>query len=259
MKRTLFILLVTSFLLIPLLSQNVSGNDFIFPQIDEADELWVQAFNKNKGDVSSLYLDAAVFFAEKDAVRKGSKEIADYYMKLYQDTGEITGLVVEGRYVETLNLIYEMGYFTTANNREYQFIAVWKKQFGAGWVRELEMVGLKTPHEVDLAELDQPRDNWVKYCAENDSHALAKNVYTEDAYYYNQGRLMQGWDAIGTEYSYMNSPTYRLQLTPKITRVVQPDLAYEIGQCSGSYRGQYMFRLVKQADGEWKVSVDSNY
>ena len=260
MKKILFLVFISSFLLIPFLPQIATGNELIFTQIDEADKLWVQAFNENKGDVHSLYLDAAVFFAEKDDVRRGNKEIAGYYMKLYQDTGEITELVTEGRFLENVNLVYEMGYFKTVNNREYQFIATWKKQSASGsWFRELETVGVKNPGGIDEQVIDQPRDNWVKYCAAKNAYELVKNVYTADAYYYNRGRLLQGLDAIAKEYSYMNKPNYNLYLHPKVTRIVQPDLAYEIGQCSGSYRGHYILKWVKEADGEWRVAMDSNY
>ena len=54
------------------------------------------------------------------------------------------------------------------------------------------MVGVKILHGLEEKEIDQPRNNWVNYCAAKNAYELVKNVYTADAYYYNRGRLLQG-------------------------------------------------------------------
>jgi hypothetical protein len=55
----------------------------------------------------------------------------------------------------------------------------------------------------------------------------------------------------------MNNPTYQLTLTPIAVEAAGKDIAFEIGQCSGSYGGKYI--LVWQKIGNnWKVLFDSN-
>ncbi len=74
-------------------------------------------------------------------------------------------------------------------------------------------------------------------------------------FYYNNGRLLQGWEKITAEYSYMSNPKYQLQLNPKHVLLIRPDLAYEIGKCAGSYSNHYIIRWEKQPQGGWKVSL----
>ena len=125
----------------------------------------------------------------------------------------------------------------------------------------IEFLVISKQHDTDIdtTSLDQWRNKWMELCNAHQASELVKQLYTADAFYYNRGRLLQGTEAITTEYGYMNSPNYSLTLTPKHIVMVTPDIAYEIGRCSGSYPLPYMLVWEKQSDGQWMVLMDSNF
>jgi len=87
---------------------------------------------------------------------------------------------------------------------------------------------------------------------------LITNTYVENAVYYNNNRLTIGTDHIIKEYQYMNNPAYQLTLIPIILEGVNETLAFEIGQCSGSYGGKYILVWGKRKGTSWKIIFDSN-
>jgi ketosteroid isomerase-like protein len=108
------------------------------------------------------------------------------------------------------------------------------------------------------SELDESRTEWMRLCNAHQVDQLVSRLYASNAFYYNRGRLLQGTKAITKEYSYMSNPNYSLKLTPKHVAFVTPDIAYEIGQCSGSYPNPYMLLWEKEEDGRWVILMDSN-
>ena len=99
----------------------------------------------------------------------------------------------------------------------------------------------------------------MSYCNSHEVEKLVKELYVPNAYYYNRGRLLKGTKALVAEYSYMNSPNYSLQLTPKHIVSVNSEIVYEIGQCSGSYPLPYMLVWKRLENGNWQILMDSNY
>ena len=83
-------------------------------------------------------------------------------------------------------------------------------------------------------------------------------MYTENTIYYNHKPVIVGHEDLAVEYQYMNNKKYELFLEPIIVEVVQDDLVYEIGQCSGTYGGKYILIWQKGNDDVWRVLVDSN-
>lgn len=124
---------------------------------------------------------------------------------------------------------------------------------------ELLVIVQKRNPANELNELLSQRNEWMRLCNAHKASELVGKLYTPNAYYYNRGRLISGTEAISAEYGYMNSPGYSLKLTPKHVEFVTDNLAYELGQCSGSYPLPYMLLWQKQANGKWQVLMDSNY
>ena len=69
-------------------------------------------------------------------------------------------------------------------------------------------------------QLKKARKKWVKLCNKHKARNLVEELYTKDAIYYNRGRVLRGHDLISQEYSYMNNPSYSLQLNPKHIEMV---------------------------------------
>ncbi|MEO1417747.1 MAG: hypothetical protein AAFW00_20860 [Bacteroidota bacterium] len=111
----------------------------------------------------------------------------------------------------------------------------------------------------DIMGIEAARKKWMELCNAHDPAQLISQVYTKDAFYFNHKPPIQGTQAITAEYQYMARPNYQLTLMPHYVMPVQEDLAYEIGQCAGSYGGKYAIVWKKVDTGEWKVLLDSNY
>ena len=131
----------------------------------------------------------------------------------------------------------------STDNKQIEFLVVYEKE----------------DTNEDLSSIDAARANWMKLCNAHQADNLVSNLYHKEAYYYNRGRLLKGTKAITSEYSYMNSPTYSLQLTPKQVILVNANIAYELGRCSGSYPLPYLLVWQKQPDATWKILLDSNF
>lgn len=133
------------------------------------------------------------------------------------------------------------------------------KDVNANATVEFLTIYKKSKSGSDYSEIDTAREKWMKLCNSHQASKLVEQLYESNAYYYNKGRVLQGSEALAAEYSYMNSSSYSLTLTPKHIVSVTPDIVYEIGQCSGSYPLPYMLLWKKQKDGTWKILMDSNY
>ena len=153
-------------------------------------------------------------------------------------------------------LYYEIGEISIKKNT---WSVMYLKRKDDGSKIEFLVIYKGKKNKDQRADIDQARKEWMKLCNAHEAGKLVKQLYTSDAYYYNRGRLLQGTEAISKEYSYMNSPNYSLTLTPRHVVFVTPDIAFEIGRCSGSYPLPYMLLWQKQDDGSWQVLMDSNY
>ena len=125
--------------------------------------------------------------------------------------------------------------------------------------RDFLFVMESTSDELDASGIDKARAKWVELCNAKDSEVLVDQLYHNPTVYYNSGRApITEKETLAKEYSYMNNPNYELNLTSILTTPVTPDIAFEIGQCSGSYQGKYIIIWKKHPEFGWQVLVDSN-
>jgi ketosteroid isomerase-like protein len=155
-------------------------------------------------------------------------------------------------------LDYEVGEIQTDKETYAVMFLKGKSEFSAPKI-EFLVNYKKVSSEKDKLDIDKQRNKWMELCNAHDAEELVKQLYTIESYYYNRGRLIEGTKAISAEYIYMNNPGYNLKLTPKHLVIVSSNIAYEIGQCSGSYPLPYMLLWKKQPNGNWQVLMDSNY
>jgi ketosteroid isomerase-like protein len=151
---------------------------------------------------------------------------------------------------------YEIGGFTTPSG-EYRHLLI-RDTDGPQPRRVLELIAPVRPAPSARAAIDRRRAEWIDRCNQHDARALIENLYAPNTVYYNHRPPIVGREALVAAYAYMNNPGYELSLAPLAFTMVNEDLAYEIGQCSGSYGGKYIIAWQRDAAGQWYVLLDSN-
>ncbi len=216
----------------------------------------VQSQNEITKEIFDHLIPKAVILMEGSLFR-GETQIKLFSSEFSQSYGEIESYQRNFNIQVHAGLNYEIGEIKTASatfammflkrndlvpNPGIEFLVIYRKQKVAG----------------QTSEIDTARKEWMKLCNGHQVSELVNRLYTKDAYYYNQGRLLQGRQSLITEYGYMNDDSYSLQLTPKHLAVISEEIAYEVGRCSGSYPNPYMLIWQKQSNGKWQILMDSN-
>ena len=98
----------------------------------------------------------------------------------------------------------------------------------------------------------------MELCNAHDVEGLVNELYSVNTLYYNHKPLVKGREDVIKEYGYMRNEKYSLKLTPLFIEAVNESTVYEIGQCNGSYGGKYILIWKKEADGKWRIFIDSN-
>ena len=222
-------------------------------------EDWMKAINSHDANALQHSYDTnAVKIISADNIINGASNIAAHYGKHKQKITTIKSLFrVEAN--KRRGITYEMVKFTTDNQKEYLHIVIWKTKDG-NVVREFEFTEIHKTSDSKAAttEITQRRKLWMELCNAHNAENLVKQLYSPNTMYYNHKPIVQGTENLIKEYGYMNNNKYSLKLEPKKLIIANSDVAFEIGQCSGSYGGKYILIWKKQADGNWDIYIDSN-
>lgn len=217
---------------------------------------WIDLFNSSSDDLNKLYYQKPVF------ITPGLKAIADApAADMYAQLRKSTGAVLSAKSVKWVaaspTIDYEIVEMEAAGGKSLKQLIIWRKT-GNGLLRELEAT---FPSERQISKdtaIDEAREKWMELCNKHLPAQLVAQVYTPDAIYYNHKPVVTGTTAISREYGYMASPQYNLKLAPLHLEMVSPTMAFELGQCSGSYGGKYVLIWVRNEEGSWRVALDSN-
>ncbi len=227
---------------------------FSFPL--SPDKLWAEAVT-NKSSLDSFYVPAAIGISADGSFYEGLPAIKAHLSKLHPagiDTIYNLARKIAGR---DSSYTYELSGYTS-QGEQYRQLCIWNQR-GSSPKRELEFLAkANLSQRPDAGVLDTFRQLWMERCNAHDAYNLVAESYTPNALYYNHKPLIIGTDSIAVEYSYMNRIRYHLWLTPLAIEMVNQDLAFEIGQCSGSYGGKYVLVWQRNEQGIWQVLFDSN-
>jgi ketosteroid isomerase-like protein len=220
---------------------------------------WVNAINhKNTNSIKNLYDTNAIKIIGADSILNNSTQIANCYSS---QKGKITSiesiLSIEANKERKIN--YELVNYKMDNLKEFTAIVIWRIDHERK-IREFEFTEESTVEakKIDTAKIAERRKLWVELCNANNATNLVKQLYTDNTMYYNHKPIVKGTADLIKEYSYMNNKNYRLNLHPIKLKVVNPNFAFEVGRCSGSYNGKYMLIWKKHTDGSWSIYIDSN-
>lgn len=196
----------------------------------------------------------------ENGITEGANAMREFLMEFYQIEGAKAVSEEPLRISVNKVLDYEIGTFKTEKGSDFANIGIWVKENGLEQ-RILEVVYQMSYFDASsaTAEIDNARQNWVKLCNLHNAAKLVTELYTEDAIYYNRGRILIGHETLSAEYSYMNNPSYSLDLNPVQILPVAHDMVFEIGRCSGSYNLPYILIWKKETDGNWRIYFDSNF
>jgi ketosteroid isomerase-like protein len=224
---------------------------------DAEQAAWIQAVTSSMVYTEKLYTTKAVVVdADKNGLRAiDVNGLSDFYRN--RGWKKVESLQSIGATDANVHIGYEIVTFK-AGDESYTQLIIWNQKNG-GPLRELEVIGQSVnQRNTTPGMLDAARAEWVRLCNEHDPRKLVGELYTADAMYYNHKPMIVGTEAIAKEYWYMGNSSYQLRLAPIMIEMVSQDLAFEIGQCSGSYNGKYVLVWKKSADKGWQVALDSN-
>ncbi|WP_312555445.1 hypothetical protein [Empedobacter brevis] len=221
--------------------------------------IWANGINTGNFDpIESLYDLKSVKIISSEYLIESSNKIANYYLAEKEKITSIESLFsIEASSKRKIN--YELVNYKTGNRKNFIGLVIWKIE-NEEIVREFEFTkeSISDSKKIDTANINERRKLWMELCNQNNADSLVRELYSKNSIYYNHKPIIKGTDELIKEYSYMNNKNYHLKLEPLIVKPVNKNLVLEIGQCSGSYGGKYILVWGKEADGVWKIMIDSN-
>ncbi len=216
---------------------------------------WLRTLQDHPETMDAFYTEGALRIFTTGKVMRGKDRIAGWWVSRKFRIDSVAIIRTIQPHKEEYR--YEISEFRTREGKKFKQLIIWnlEKQFPR---RELEVVVEVWPLKNFRGQLDARRAQWISHCNAHLVDQLVNEVYSDKAIYYNHGPLKKGRPAIIDTYQYMNNPAYQLKLEPILVEPVNDHVAYEIGQCSGSYPGKYILVWQKDEDGKWYILLDSN-
>ena len=212
---------------------------------------WKQ-FKNSKGSKGNTYTKNAVKVLENGTVLESMQQIVDFHQK---ENLTVDSIWTVFKTKANDQFSYEIGAFKSGATT-YKHLLI--TTLAESPKRVFEFIAIGTATNSDGKAIDQRRAKWMELCNQHDTRGLVEQLYAEHPLYYNHKPVIATREALITEYGYMENPKYSLELKPEHVESVTGKLAFEIGQCAGSYNGKYILIWQKDDKGVWYVLLDSN-
>lgn len=218
-------------------------------------DAWLQAREEAPETLTDFYTDDAVRVFISGKVAEGPEAVAGWWTDQRFSIDSLE--VIRTLEPHVADYRYEISALRTTDGRQMKQLVIWNLR-GETPKRELEFVATVWPLQQYREQLDARRAQWMTRCNAHQAGKLVEELYAANALYYNHRPIIQGREAIINTYQYMNRPGYYLELEPIIVEPVSEHIAFEIGQCKGSYPGKYVLVWQKDETGQWYILLDSN-
>ncbi len=217
---------------------------------------WVYYYNLKSDSIKYLYAQNSIKILEDGSVLNGRERIKDNISEgiLRLDSVKRDTLILAHKEraieYEIVENIYE-------NDERSKALIIWQTKDDERR-RVFEFVSNMEESKLDHIEINKRRGLWISLCNEHNAEKLINELYSKNTLYFNHKPIVKGRAQLYKEYGYMNNEHYELSLEPEIVEKVNEDIIFEIGQCSGSYRGKYILIWQKDEDSVWRIFIDSN-
>ena len=220
-------------------------------QVNETNSAWLNSFSDEQA-LSLLYTSNAYQIQPTGKFIVGAGTIAKQNRERFNAPKQLETVCTVP--VSGSNYVYEIKSFIDKENSNYQVLVI----KDSSEKRLLEFIVPSEQFEDAREEIDKRREQWMEKSNAHRVDELVNGLYTENTLYFNYKPMIVGRDNLIKTYSYMNREQYSLQLNPICVEQVNNEIVLEIGQCSGSYDGQYILVWKKENDGEWRILLDAN-
>lgn len=205
-----------------------------------------------------VYTEGFVWLIE-DKMYVGKEEWTDgfYAYALYIDPTE-KGILVDSTVDKAGNQLRIMK-VDRENRPSYYILRAWKA-FGEEKKIELEILMTEAAFEKKgLKAVKKMRKRWERFSNLKQPEALLYQVYAEDAWYVNGGKVIQGQSTIAKRYSYMKQSNWSISLNALGLVQVDEATVLEIGEYYSNGPGNYVLLWKKDPEKGWLVQLDFNF
>jgi ketosteroid isomerase-like protein len=233
-----------------------STQEFTSP-ISAQNQNWRMSFDSALR-MNPYYTDNAALFINAEIYQ--GEDLINEELKNFRN--KIKGIKYLGsiKMVEHDSLrFFDVGLYKDKSKAYHAYLIAWNK-VDDFWKKELEIIQpYNNSSKLNEQEITAAREQWVQLSNSHNHRALIEQSYTENAIYFNNGKIDKGVEEIVTRYAYMSNPNWKIELNPIQLLSVQEDLVYEIGKYKSGGVGHYFILWTKDKEGVWKVRLDFNF
>lgn len=241
---------------IPKLKNELGYSEITTIEKGNENKKWIDYFNAKSDSLKYLYGQKAIKILSDGTVLNGSEQIKNHLLK---DSSKLVSILSDTVILANKRKVieYEISENVFENAEKYKNLVIWQLE-DSERKRIFEFTVKIDKPEENLQAVESRRKLWISLCNNHDAQALIEALYSENTLYFNHKPIVEGHERLIDEYQYMNNEKYGLSLQPIIVTLINKNFIFEIGQCSGSYKGKYILIWKKEEDGKWRIFIDSN-
>ena len=226
------------------------------PSCQEANVIWRRLMNEQPQNINASYLESAITLTGKSQIISHNEDRMTYLKPLVGVEGNIKSVnnVICTEAAE--NTIFEISQVELKKGPIYVQFVIWHFQNGL-FFRALDFMAPLIPQPADMPGIQEARQQWIAYSADQEFDKLVRSIYTPNSIYYNNQSMLTGAEAIIEAFQLLQEKDNPLRLKPIVMQPVRSDMVIEMGQCKGDNSNNYIFIWHQDDQGKWSIWFDS--